>query len=58
LTEQLAGDAAPISGGFRYFLNVGTTGLPFAGKGGPSVALVDFARREVRHIPLDRRAPQ
>jgi predicted phosphodiesterase len=58
ITEQMVGDAAPISGGFRYFLNVGTTGLPFAGKGGPSVALVDFARGEVRHIPLDRQAPE
>src|SRR6266851_9629381 len=58
LTEQLAGAAAPISDGFRYFLNVGTTGLPFAGTGGPSVALVDFKRGEVRHIPLDRPEPE
>ena len=58
LTEQMVGDTAPISGGFRYFLNVGTTGLPFAGKGGPSVALVDFMRGEVRHIPLDCPAPE
>ncbi len=58
LTELMVGDTAPISGGFRYFLNVGTTGLPFAGKGGPSVALVDFMRGEVRHIPLDRPAPE
>lgn len=57
LTEQIAGDVAPIEEGFRYFLNVGTTGLPFGGKGGPSVALVDFARGEVRHLPLDRLAP-
>ena len=58
LTEQIVGDTASISGGFRYFLNVGTTGLPFAGRGGPSVALVDFARGELRHIPLDRPAPE
>ncbi|HEY2593680.1 MAG TPA: metallophosphoesterase family protein [Chloroflexota bacterium] len=35
-----------------YAVNVGTTGLPFPGKGGPSVALVDFARAEIRQIPL------
>jgi predicted phosphodiesterase len=38
----------------RYCLNVGTTGLPFPGKGGPSVALVDFVRGEIRQIPLQR----
>jgi predicted phosphodiesterase len=56
--EQVVGDVARISDGFRYFLNVGTTGLPFPGKGGPSVALVDFARAEVRRLPLDRLAPE
>ena len=56
LSEQMLGEAASISGGFRYFLNVGTTGLPFAGKGGPSVALVDFVRREVRHLKLEIRS--
>lgn len=56
LAEQIADDAASISGGFRYFLNVGTTGLPFAGKGGPSVALVDFARGEVRHLYFEVRS--
>ena len=56
LSEQMLGEAASISGGFRYFLNVGTTGLPFAGKGGPSVALVDFVRREVRHLKLEVRS--
>jgi predicted phosphodiesterase len=38
----------------RYCLNVGTTGLPFPGKGGPSVALVDFVRGEIRQLPLQR----
>ncbi len=56
-TEQIGRDVAPIEEGFRYFLNVGTTGLPFGGKGGASVALVDFVRGEVRHLPLDRPAP-
>jgi predicted phosphodiesterase len=37
-----------------YVVNVGTTGLPFPGKGGPSVALVDFVKAEIRQIPLDR----
>ena len=37
---------------YRYFVNVGTTGLPFPGKGGPSVALVDLARGIVRQIAL------
>jgi predicted phosphodiesterase len=35
-----------------YVVNVGTTGLPFPGRGGPSVALVDFAHAEIRQIPL------
>jgi predicted phosphodiesterase len=38
----------------RYCLNVGTTGLPFPGKGGPSVAVVDFAHAEIRRLSLDR----
>jgi predicted phosphodiesterase len=38
-----------------YCLNVGTTGLPFPGKGGPSVALVDFVKGEIRQIPLESR---
>jgi predicted phosphodiesterase len=62
----LAGPAEPITASiaridphYRYFLNVGTTGLPFPGKGGPSVALVDFGRAEVRHLELtSHRSPQ
>jgi predicted phosphodiesterase len=38
--------------GCRYFVNVGTTGLPFPGKGGPSVAVLDLANGWVEHIPL------
>jgi predicted phosphodiesterase len=38
----------------RYCLNVGTTGLPFPGKGGPSVALVDFVHAEIRQLALER----
>src|SRR5438874_2484488 len=51
-TEQVAGEVARLSAGFRYFLNVGTTGLPFPGKGAPSVALVDFARAEIRKLEV------
>ena len=41
-----------IDASSAYCVNVGTTGLPFPGKGGPSVAVVDFARGEIRQIPL------
>lgn len=53
-TEPLATACAALDfAGYAYFVNVGTTGLPFPGKGGPSVALVDFKRAEVRHIDLE-----
>jgi predicted phosphodiesterase len=54
------GESVPANGcvklddNARYCLNVGTTGLPFPGKGGPSVALVDFVHGEIRQIPLER----
>ena len=57
-TEQLTDDVAVIDADYRYFVNVGTTGLPFAGKGGPSVAVVDFVHGQVRHLPLARRTPE
>jgi predicted phosphodiesterase len=50
--EQLAGSCIKIEPGYRYFLNVGTTGLPFPGKGGASVALVDFQHAQIRHLAL------
>jgi predicted phosphodiesterase len=56
--ELLTSSVTTIDDMYRYLLNVGTTGLPFPGKGGPSVALVDFARAEVRHLPLDSPAPE
>lgn len=52
--EQLRGDSASIDAESKFFVNVGTAGLPFSGKGGPSVALVDFARRQIRHLALPR----
>jgi predicted phosphodiesterase len=51
--EMLAGASVDMDPAFRYFVNVGTTGLPFPGKGGPSVALVDFHDARVRHIALE-----
>jgi predicted phosphodiesterase len=56
--EQVTCAVAQIDLSYRYFLNVGTTGLPFPGKGGASVALVDFARGEVQHLALGRSAPE
>ena len=47
-------ECVPIDAATYYCINVGTTGLPFPGKGGPSVALVDFARDEIRRIPLEQ----
>jgi predicted phosphodiesterase len=52
--ELLASERAVLEPEYRYFVNVGTTGLPFPGKGGPSVALVDLAHGIVRQIPLDQ----
>jgi predicted phosphodiesterase len=54
-SEFLAADTVTIEDHALYAVNVGTTGLPFPGKGGPSVALVDFSKREIRHIPLEFR---
>ena|SRR5579864_1776526 len=51
--EQANEERVIIENGYWYCLNVGTTGLPFPGKGGPSVALVDFENREIRQIPLE-----
>ena len=50
--ELVTGAEVPVEPEFRYFVNVGTTGLPFPGKGGPSVALIDLGRGVVRQLPL------
>jgi predicted phosphodiesterase len=52
--ERVDGRDVELAPEYRYFVNVGTTGLPFPGKGGPSVALVDPARGLVRQIGLER----
>jgi len=49
--ELLAASRVVLTDG-RFFVNVGTTGLPFPGKGGPSVAVVDLAAGMIEHIPL------
>jgi predicted phosphodiesterase len=49
--EPLSG-SVDLESGYRYFVNVGTTGLPFPGKGGPSVALVDLHARRISQLPL------
>jgi len=52
--ELLQAERVELAAGYRYFVNVGTTGLPFPGKGSPSVALVDLARGIVRQIALQQ----
>jgi hypothetical protein len=50
--EALDAPAAELQPEYRYFVNVGTTGLPFPGKGGPSVARLDLSANCVEHLPL------
>jgi predicted phosphodiesterase len=58
VAELMPGATTTIEPGYRYFVNVGTTGLPFAGKGGPSVALVDLAHGRVQHLTLSWKAAE
>jgi hypothetical protein len=51
--ELLSSASVELEIGYRYFVNVGTTGLPFPNKGGPSVAVVDFDRALVRLLALE-----
>ncbi|MGI9148639.1 MAG: metallophosphoesterase family protein [Chloroflexota bacterium] len=51
--ELLGTGSVSMESRYRYFVNVGTTGLPFPGKGGPSVSLVDFAGAQIRRLALD-----
>jgi predicted phosphodiesterase len=50
--EAISNSGADLEPGWRYFVNVGTTGLPFPGKGGPSVARLDLGARRLDHLPL------
>jgi predicted phosphodiesterase len=55
--EVVAEASAALEPGWRYFVNVGTTGLPFPGKGGPSVARLDLAHGRLEHLRLAWWAP-
>jgi predicted phosphodiesterase len=55
---ELLSDDVDMAAGVRYFVNVGTTGLPFPGKGGPSVALLDLERGHIRRLPLNWRTAE
>jgi predicted phosphodiesterase len=50
--ELLSNNSVPLESDQLYVVNVGTTGLPFPGKGGPSVALVDFNASCIRQLAL------
>ena len=52
--ERIQADCVTLEADALYCVNVGTTGLPFPGKGGPSVALIDFPNSQIRQIALDR----
>jgi predicted phosphodiesterase len=55
---QVLGQACiDLEQGWRYFVNVGTTGLPFPGKGGPSVARLDLTHGRLEHLRLAWWAP-
>lgn len=47
---RLHGHAAELDQLARYAVNVGTTGLPFPGKGPASVALLDLEESTVQHL--------
>jgi predicted phosphodiesterase len=55
--ESIDGAVVDLTTDYHYFVNVGTTGLPFPGKGGPSVARLDLAAARVEHLPLGWWAP-
>jgi predicted phosphodiesterase len=50
--ELLAAACVEIEPPNRYFLNVGTTGLPFPGKGEPSVAVINFSDLRIQQLVL------
>jgi predicted phosphodiesterase len=56
--ELLAGSTVALLPEGRYFVNVGTTGLPFPGKGPPSVALLDLERCLVQQLTLNWKAAE
>lgn len=54
LAEPVVGAFVRLDAPARYCLNVGTTGLPFPGKGEPSVALLDVGAATLRVLPIPR----
>lgn len=50
--EPVGPDTVDVEDGYCYFINVGTTGLPFPGKGGPSVDRVDLLAGRISLLPL------
>jgi predicted phosphodiesterase len=54
LAEREPDNIVAMQAKTSYAVNVGTAGLPFPGKGGPCVALVDFVHGEIRQLPLER----
>ena len=50
--ELLEDARVALEVGYQYFVNVGTTGLPFPGKGGPSVAVIDPGSARITRLPL------
>jgi predicted phosphodiesterase len=50
--ELLGVDRVDMERDSKYFVNVGTTGLPFPGKGPPSVAIIDFSTSQIKHVHL------
>ena len=50
--QPVAAEEWPLEGDYRYVVNVGSTGLPVPGKGGPSVAVLDLDRGVGRLLPL------
>ena len=53
-SELLRAETVDMRADGRYLVNVGATGLPFPGKGEPSVSVVDFARSEIKRLTLAR----
>ncbi|HEY3062942.1 MAG TPA: metallophosphoesterase family protein [Chloroflexota bacterium] len=56
--ELLAGPTVAMTPTGRYIVNVGTTGLPFPGKGPPSVALLDVNQGRLEQLTLSWKAAE
>ncbi len=56
--ELLAGPGVAMRPEGRYFVNVGTTGLPFPGKGPPSVMVLDMDQGRIEQLTLTWKAAE